>query len=86
MSAFHVSIAYMLFCPRPRTTGELIREARKLRGWSVPELAERLELATQTVYRWEWGAVAVSEKKQQKLCLVLNIPIGSLRARTGQAA
>jgi transcriptional regulator with XRE-family HTH domain len=76
----------MLFSPRPRTTGELIRLARKRRGWSVPRLAGELGVAAQTVYRWEWDACRVTDKKLQLICLLLSCPIGTLRGKPRKAA
>lgn len=69
----------MLFVPRPRTTGELIRHAREQRSLTVPDLAKRLGVSNQTLYRWEWDAVSVSDAKLQAVALALHVPIGSLR-------
>lgn len=71
----------MLFAPRERTTGELIREARQRREWSVPRLAGEVGVASQTVYRWEWDAFQVSDEHLDRLALVLNVPLGSLRGK-----
>lgn len=74
----------MLFKPRERTDGELIRDARKLRRWSALDLANAIGVREQTVYRWEWDQCRASDKKMTAICLALSVPIGSLRAKVAK--
>ena len=43
-----------------RSTGETLRDARQRAGVSVVELAERIDVTANTIYRWENDAVEPS--------------------------
>lgn len=55
-----------------------MREARKRLGWSADELAERMAMDSQTVYRWEWEVRRPTVRKAQALALVLGVRLISL--------
>ncbi len=50
---------------------ELLQIARKARGWSQAELAERVGVTTLTVGRWERGDAFPSDRNVEVLCRVL---------------
>ena len=52
-------------------TGEELRKARKRRGWSVVDLADRLQVNPMTVYKWEEGARRITPSRQDHIRRVL---------------
>ena len=40
-----------------KVMGQRIREKREAMGWSVEDLAEKIGVARQTIYKWERGSV-----------------------------
>ena len=61
---------------RSDVTGKAIREARTARGWTQQQLAERLDVATDTVSRWEREAQPRSTLATLALCHLLRIKPG----------
>jgi WD40 repeat protein len=47
---------------------EKLKQARKLRGWSQGDVAQKIDSDTRNVGRWERGEVTPSPYYQQKLC------------------
>ncbi len=55
--------------------GEAIRAAREAKGWSQPDLADKVKVARETVSRWETGAMPVPEITRLGLESVLGRPL-----------
>ena len=49
-----------------------IRSARINENLSQEQLAERMGVSRQTVYRWESGKKAMSEEEQDRFCKICN--------------
>ena len=60
------------------TLSECVRQARKSRGLTQAELAERLEISEMTVRRWESGQRSPRMEEIQKLAEVLKVPVSEL--------
>lgn len=55
--------------------GERIAKARQKRGYSAPQLAQRLGIKPSTVDRWESGESAPRANRLNQLAGVLNVPL-----------
>jgi putative zinc finger/helix-turn-helix YgiT family protein len=55
-------------------SGELIRKNRDELGLSQRELAEHLGVATETISRWETGALTQTRAMDRYLRLYFNVP------------
>ena len=51
--------------------GAAIRAAREAKGWTQPDLAAKIQVARETVSRWETGAKPVPELSRLGLEAVL---------------
>jgi transcriptional regulator with XRE-family HTH domain len=60
--------------------GDRLRAARERRKWTAPELASRMCVSAQTVYRWEWGKTQPSRQKGQALALELGVAFSEIEA------
>ena len=58
-----------------RHIGRAIRRFRKLRGWTQPDLAQRVGCNVQTVCQWERGNRRMAFLDVCKLALVLGVPV-----------
>ena len=60
-------------------TGKRIRELRKARNISIPELRDRMQLeSVQVIYKWERGASVPSLDNLILLSKILETPIESI--------
>jgi transcriptional regulator with XRE-family HTH domain len=62
------------------TLGEKISILRRQRGWTQDELAERVQVHTVQVSRWETGKMRPSRKTLQKIAEVLGVTADELRS------
>jgi transcriptional regulator with XRE-family HTH domain len=53
------------------TAGAMIRDARKARGWTIDELADRLSASPTTIHNWETGKTAPGLQDVNPLCAAL---------------
>jgi transcriptional regulator with XRE-family HTH domain len=58
---------------------QLIRNARKRRGLSVIEVAERVGVSSVSIYYWENDRVRPLDENLSALCRVLKLPIRAAR-------
>ena len=58
-----------------RHIGRAIRRFRKLRGWTQPDLAQRVGCNVQTVCQWERGNRRMAFLDVCKLAEVLAVPV-----------
>lgn len=65
-----------------KTLGENITTARNKLGYTQRHLAELLNVAPQTVYRWEKGDRFPKDKDKQRLAALLNITVAQLIGET----
>ena len=56
-----------------RTFAQQLRKIRKRTGITQEELAEKLNISSKTVQRWEWGERTPRMEEIQKLCEVLHV-------------
>jgi transcriptional regulator with XRE-family HTH domain len=61
---------------------QLIRNARKRRGLSVIEVAERVGVSSVSIYYWENDRVRPQDENLSALCRVLKLPIRVAREQT----
>jgi transcriptional regulator with XRE-family HTH domain len=66
--------------------GERIEERRKALGWKRPQLAERMEVNTNTVFRWEKNDRTPSDDDKRKLSILLNTTVAYLMGETDNPA
>ena len=66
--------------------GRNIFERRKLLGWTQAELAEKIEVDTETISRFERGSNLPSLSRLEKLARVLNLPLSKLIAESSPHA
>lgn len=59
----------------PFFNGKRLREARRFRQLSMPQLAERLGVSKQMVFKYEHGEAQPSPKVYQKILIELDFPI-----------
>lgn len=57
---------------------KLKETAKEKKGWSLYKLAKELHLPQQTVYSWASGRTQPSYENMDKLCDILECPIGEL--------
>jgi len=57
-----------------RRLGAVVREARKLRGWSQEDLGERVNRDKNSISRWERGATSLSAYDLVQLWQALEVP------------
>jgi putative transcriptional regulator len=55
-------------------TGKEVKQARKRLNLSQAKLAARLGVTSNTVARWEWGAVNMPEPAARLLRLLVKVP------------
>lgn len=60
------------------TTAERIKELRKSRGWTQPQLAERCGVTKQAVHLWESGRQTISRQSLETLCDIFNVQMDYL--------
>ena len=58
--------------------GAALRATRLRHGKTVPEVADAIDRAPQTVYRWEWGDSYPHHTDLEKLAAVYGITVGQL--------
>lgn len=61
-----------------RAVAELVRAARRSRGWTQAELAHRLDIESATLSRYEVGARAFPMALVARCADVLGVPVSSL--------
>ena len=54
--------------------GELLFNARKAKGWTQTELAERMDVSPEAVSKWERNAYRPNDEKLEKLNELLGLP------------
>jgi transcriptional regulator with XRE-family HTH domain len=64
--------------PTPQSLGAYIRRLRKARGLTQEELAERCELATDTIRRLEHGSFSPSLRTLRKLAKGFELSVAQL--------
>lgn len=65
----------------PFFNGKRLREARRFRQLSMPQLAERLGVSKQMVFKYEHGEAQPSPKVYQKILIELDFPIAFFQKR-----
>ncbi|CAA0300726.1 hypothetical protein ALT721_1550041 [Alteromonas alvinellae] len=77
---FDISFIYSLFCTRtvmkvntPKDLSAVIRDCRKLKGWTQAELAERIGVYQKDVSNCETKPEKISVEMLIKLCAALNL-------------
>ena len=69
------------------TIGEKIARARRAKGWTQEELADRLGVTRQSVSKWESDAALPETDKHVRLCELLHMSCGApLRPEVGEEA
>jgi transcriptional regulator with XRE-family HTH domain len=68
------------------TVGERIKAARKYRGMTSTELAERLHVSQSVVTRWEKGGRTCRLHRLTEIAAILNVPLSYLTNDRSQAA
>lgn len=58
--------------------GDNIRELRKRKGLSQAELAKRMDVAKETVSRWESGRTFIRKTHLEKLVATFNVPVDDI--------
>ena len=62
--------------------GQLLRRARKERGYTAEQVAELLDFTTPTITRWENGAIDISSSMLSKYCEAIGITLAELFSRS----
>lgn len=57
---------------------DIIKRAREAKGWSVSDLATRLKVSRQSVYKWENGVALPGRENGKRLEKLLDIPRGTI--------
>jgi DNA-binding XRE family transcriptional regulator len=73
----------MAVAASPRIDGARLREARQARGWTQPELAERVGVTAPAVSRWESQGRAPTWKAWVRLTAALGVQVDDLIPRPG---
>ena len=68
------------------TTGERIKEARKQAGLTQQELADKLEISSVAVSRWERGERNPKLETLKKIAAAIDAPVGELLGTDLQTA
>lgn len=66
--------------------GQRLREARLARGLDVHQVADRLGVRPQQVYRWEWGTCALHVDDVEAIAALYRESIGWIVAGKDKAA
>ena len=64
-----------------RSPGEAIRSERESRGWTVPELADKLGVSRQTVAYWESGETHPRGTRRRAVAKLLGLELIDLVQR-----
>lgn len=65
--------------PTGRAWGAIIRDRRKLLGWSQYDLADKLEVRQAAVSAWERGERLPSRRNLARLTQVLGLPASAFQ-------
>jgi transcriptional regulator with XRE-family HTH domain len=69
----HASLLPELLLQKKKITpNHSLRQARKKRIWTLEDVAERIEVSSATVARWEQGKSSPRSRNLQKLCQLFN--------------
>lgn len=60
------------------TIASQIKKLRKSRGWTQPQLADRISVSKQTISNWETGLKVPRMGALQKLADLFNVPISEI--------
>ncbi|MGE5483047.1 MAG: helix-turn-helix transcriptional regulator [Bacteroidota bacterium] len=66
-----------------KALGQRVRDLRKERGWSQEELAQKVGLTRQQVYRIESGETGTRFGTLERLAAVLGVPLSTLVSEDG---
>lgn len=69
-----------------RAWGQRIREARRARGWTQAELAERVDMTSNTVSRAEQGVYEVPAATRRRIAEALDLPMDAVGLDAGAVA
>ena len=69
---------------RTKSLSKQIRLAREVTGFTVAQLANRLDVSQVSIYYWESGRVRPRDANLTALCKALKLPIRSTLALTGR--
>lgn len=73
--------------PNPTVLGQRLRTARRTRGWTLQDLAERARLPITTLHYYETGQSDPPASKLLRLAKVLGLDLGEIqRSRSLWAA
>lgn len=68
------------------TTGERIRQARKVRNWTQKKLGEESGIAEPTIRRYELGKLNPKFETLQRIANALQVPVAALMDQTAASA
>ena len=60
-----------------------LKDLRKLRGWTLEELSEKLDVTAMSISRWERGVVEPTSKHVRRMAQVFNVGQRALYKESG---
>jgi phage repressor protein C with HTH and peptisase S24 domain len=59
--------------PQQTVGDRIVKRARALRGWSIKQTADALEVSTETLRKWQRGETAPTRNRTKLICQVLDV-------------